>query len=93
MTLSWLIIFCAYLVFCDELTDEFASEFEFDVDDVCLSEFHIEKYTMASSDSYRENEMVQLIFPEAEAEYAPHFKQDYCARQSKISLPYSCFKV
>ena len=73
--------------------DSDTDDFDFDINDVCISEFIVEKYTLASSDSYRETEMTLLIFPEAEFEFAPHFKQDYCARQSKISLPYSCFKI
>ena len=67
--------------------------YDFDPDDVCLSQFHIDRYTTASSDSFRDAEYTKLIFPSAENEYAPHFKQDYCARSSKTSLPRSCFKI
>ena len=92
-------IILIYISYGDEATDAMFDpnnnpfDGDFDLSDVCLSEFHIEKYTMATSDSYRDTEMTCLIFPEATAEFAPHFKQDYCARQSKIEIPYSCFKI
>ena len=41
-------LFAAQVTYSDEDND-----LDFDVDDVCLSQFHIEKYTLATSDSYR----------------------------------------
>ncbi len=57
------------------------------------SQLNIQKHTLATTDSYRDTEMVQLIFPEAILEYIPHFHQDECARASKLYLPYTCFKI
>jgi hypothetical protein len=48
-------------------------------DQVCLSTFYVEKYTMASSDSYRANEMNMLIFPEIE--------EDTLLISNKTSVP------
>eukprot|EP01083_Nonionella_stella_P057780 151545_1 len=56
------------------------------------SELRIGKRTLATTDSYRDTDMIQLIFPEAKLEYIPHFHQDECARASKLYLPYTCFK-
>ena len=55
--------------------------------------FNIAKYTLASSDSYRDTKNIQLIFPQVRIEYAPNFIQDKCARSSKVFLPHSCFKL
>ena len=48
------VLFVLILVSAD-MMDPDEADFNFDVDDVCLSQFHIEKYTMASSDAYRDN--------------------------------------
>ena len=58
-----------------------------------LQNTYIGKNTLASSDSYRDNANTLLILPEAESQYAPHFIQDKCARQSKLQLPYTCFSI
>jgi len=70
--------------------------YDFDPDQVCSTStpFHIDRYATATSDSFRDGEYTKLIFPAAEKEYAPNFKQDFCARSSKTSLPASsCFKI
>eukprot|EP01084_Bolivina_argentea_P032920 60921_1 len=58
-----------------------------------LQNSYIGKNTLATSDSYRDNANTLLILPDAQAQYAPHFIQDKCARQSKLELPYSCFAI
>ena len=91
------VVLLVFVIVSADMTDPDDADFNFDVDDVCLSQFHIEKYTMASSDAYRDNvcfiasvltfannpksrintqDMTLLIFPDAQEEYAPHFKQD-----------------
>ena len=69
--------------------------YDFNPDEVCLSPFQIDRYATASSDSFRDDEFTKLIFgSSAEKEYAPHFKQDFCARSSKTELSRSaCFKI
>eukprot|EP01084_Bolivina_argentea_P212408 361072_1 len=67
-------------------------------DDSCdmnnlLQNTYISKNTLASSDSYRDNANTLLILPDAQPQYAPHFIQDKCARQSKLELPYTCFAI
>eukprot|EP01084_Bolivina_argentea_P270201 459389_1 len=57
------------------------------------NEFIIGKHTLASSDSYRDTKMIQLIFPEIKIEYTPNFIQDKCARLSKVFFPNTCFKL
>eukprot|EP01084_Bolivina_argentea_P242311 406539_1 len=61
--------------------------------DCYTTQLKIGKSTLASTDSYRDTEMTQLIFPEALIEYTPHFHQDQCARESKLYLPWTCFKL
>lgn len=59
----------------------------------CDDPYHVEKFTVASSDSERDYSWAYRIFPYLEDQDASKFVNGMCGNQMKVELPDSCFKL
>eukprot|EP01084_Bolivina_argentea_P180292 311475_1 len=59
----------------------------------CDDPYHIEKNTVATSDSHRDYSNAYDIFPFVNDQDASKFKDGMCAYQMKLELDDSCFKI
>ena len=59
----------------------------------CDDGYHIEKNTIATSDSHRDYYYAYNIFPYLDDQDASHFVDGMCGNQMKVQLPDTCFKL
>lgn len=65
----------------------------FVVNKACITEFHVEKNTWASSDSERDYDWTLKLIPSITSQDTSKFIQGKCGKQSKLEFAYTCWKI